>query len=412
MLELEEAQRRILETIQILPDESVSLSDADGRFLAETIISQIDLPVFDNSAVDGFAVQAKDLVAATSAAPVSLRLIGKIPAGEIFSGNIVSGQCARIFTGSPLPNGADAVAMQEDTQPDSQNADHVLFLDSVKPWENIRFRGEDVKAGSILTEVGARLCAGQLCLLGATGFETARVVRQPTIGLLATGSELREPGQLLGPGQIFESNRVGLAALTRRSGAIPKIFPLVADTLEATTAALEKAFAECDAVVTTGGVSVGELDFVKAAFENLGGKLDFWKVSLKPGKPFAFGRLDKKFLFGLPGNPVSALVTFILFVGPALARMQGAKNLSWPACTGTLAEPLENRGNRRHFVRVSVDDKGRVSSTGTQASHILSSLAKANGLVEVPPNTTLAARTTVLILRLDGIKDAAAESEE
>jgi len=401
MLELEEARRRILEAIQILESESIALSNADGYFLAEPIPSKIDLPGFDNSAVDGYAVQSKDLIPAKNAAPVSLRLVGKIPAGESFVGQIESGQCARIFTGSPLPGGADAVAMQEDTQIDQQTSGQILFLETVKPWENIRFRGEDVKAGSTLAEAGTRLGAGHLCLLGAVGIENVRVFRQPIIGLLATGNELREAGQSIGPGQIFESNRIGLAALAKRSGATPKIYPLVSDTLEATVAALQKAFAECDAVVTTGGVSVGELDFVKAAFEKLGGKLDFWKVSIKPGKPFVFGQLNGKFLFGLPGNPVSALVTFILFVAPALGRMQGAKNISWPTLPAILAGPLENRGQRRHFMRISLDEKGQARSIGTQASHILSGLSQANGLVDVPPNATLTAGTIVPVWRLD-----------
>jgi molybdopterin molybdotransferase len=401
MLELEEARRRILEVIQPLSSESISLSNAAGRILAQKIISQIDFPSFDNSAVDGYAVQSKDLTSANHNQPVSLQLVGKIPAGGSFSGKVESGQCVRIFTGSPLPDGADSVAMQEDARPDAQNSDRVLFLDSVKPWENVRFRGEDVKARSIVAETGERLDVGHLCLFGAIGIQSAMVIRQPIVGLLSTGSELREAGNPLQTGEIFESNRIGLASLTKRIGAVPKFFPLVPDDLVATKTALEKAFAECDAVVTTGGVSVGELDFVKAAFENLGGKLNFWKVSIKPGKPFVFGNLGEKSLFGLPGNPVSAIVTFILLVAPALARMQGANNFSWPSQTGMLAEPLVNRGNRRHFMRVSVDVKGNVRSAGTQASHILSALAKANGLLEVSSETTLASGTTVSVLSLD-----------
>ncbi|MEO5801994.1 MAG: gephyrin-like molybdotransferase Glp [Verrucomicrobiota bacterium] len=401
MLELEEARRRIFKAVQSLPGESVLLSDADGRVLEEKIISPINLPGFDNSAVDGYAVQSKDLISANRATPISLRLIGKIPAGKSFSGKIELGNCVRIFTGSPLPSGADAVAMQEETQVDLKNADTVLFFGPAKPWENIRFRGEDIKAGATLAEAGTRLGVGHLSLLGAVGVESVRVARQPIVGLLATGSELREAGQPIGPSEIFESNRIGLAALARRIGAVPRIFPLISDTLAATKAALEKAFAECDAVVTTGGVSVGELDFVKAAFENLGGKLHFWKISIKPGKPFVFGQLGAKPLFGLPGNPVSALVTFILLAAPALARMQGIKNFSWPSRPATLGETLENRGNRRHFVRVFADENGRVHSAGTQASHILSSFAKANGLLEISPETILAAGTAVSILRLD-----------
>ena len=401
MLELAEAQQRILAAVRPLPTEAVCLGEAFGRIVNENLLSPIDLPSFDNSAMDGYAVRSADLALAQATNPVALRLIGKIPAGEIFQTEIKPGECARIFTGSPLPPGADSVAMQEDTAPAPEKPDHILFLDATKPWENIRFRGEDVKAGTTLATRGTRLGAGHLSLIGATGMETVGVGRQPVVGILATGSELRPAGHALAPGEIYESNRVALAALTRRAGAVPQIFPVVADSLSETTAALRRAFSECDVVVTTGGVSVGELDFVKTAFQELGGALDFWKVSIKPGKPFAFGTLGGKFLFGLPGNPVSSFVTFILLAAPALAKMQGASELSWPSHIGVLAQSLENPGDRRHFVRVLVDANGNVRSAGTQASHILSALAVANGLVEIAPKTALERGTKVSVLRFD-----------
>ncbi len=219
------------------------------------------------------------------------------------------------------------------------------------------------------------------------------------MGLLASGSELLEGGQPLASGKIYESNRAGLAALAAQAGAIPRIFPLVKDSLADTRAALESAFAGCDVVVTSGGVSVGEMDFVKDAFEKIGGELQFWKVAIRPGRPFVFGRLGEKFLFGLPGNPVSAFVTFLLLVRPALARWQGARDVRLPAHPGTLVEPLVNPGERRHFTRVTVDAAGNVRSAGTQASHILSSLASADALVDVPPKTTLPAGAAVSVLR-------------
>jgi len=190
-----------------------------------------------------------------------------------------------------------------------------------------------------------------------------------------------------------------LGALLAEGGAEVRAYPLVPDSLARTRAALQRAFADCDFVVTTGGASVGKLDFVKAAFAELGGNLEFWKVAIKPGKPFIFGTLADKFLFGLPGNPVSAFVTFLLLVRPALLRWQGAAETGLPAHLGTLATPLVNRGERRHFVRVRVDAEGRVHSTGSQASHMLHSLAAANGLVDLPPETTLAAGTMVRVLR-------------
>jgi molybdopterin molybdotransferase len=225
------------------------------------------------------------------------------------------------------------------------------------------------------------------------------VGRRPEVGLLASGSELREAGQILAPGQIYESNRVGLAPLMSRAGGIPRIFPLVPDNLTATRSALEAAFDQCDAVITSGGVSVGEMDFIKRAFEQMGGELQFWKVAIRPGRPFVFGRCKEKILFGLPGNPVSAFVTFLLLVRPALMRWQGTRDVNLPAHPGVLAEPLTNRGERRHFMRVVVDHVGSIQSAGTQASHCLGSLAAANGLVDVPPNTTLAAGPTVSVMR-------------
>ena len=215
--------------------------------------------------------------------------------------------------------------------------------------------------------------------------------QRPTVGLLATGSELREAGQPLAPGQIHESNRIGLAAHARRAGAAPRIFPLVPDTLAATQAALEQAVSECDVVVTSGGVSVGETDFVKAAFERIGGRLQFWKVAIRPGRPFVFGRRGDKFLFGLPGNPVSALVTFLLLVRPALQRWQGAREVGMPAYPGVLAESLTNPGERRHFMRVRVDAAGNVLLAGLQASHALSSGSGNSGWQLHPLNPVAAA---------------------
>jgi molybdopterin molybdotransferase len=253
----------------------------------------------------------------------------------------------------------------------------------------------------VLAEPGDALTPARISLLAATGLARVPVGRRPAAGLLATGSELREPGQPLAPGQIYESNRLGLASLIRRAGAVPKVFPLVADSLAATRLALEQAFNQCDVVITSGGVSVGELDFIKQAFEQTGGSLEFWKVAIKPGRPFVFGSCRGKLLFGLPGNPVSALVTFLLLVRPALLRWQGAQDVSLPAYPGVLVEPLANPGQRRHFLRVKVDAAGKVRSAGIQASHILSASATANGLVDVPPETTLPAGKTVSVIRWD-----------
>src|SRR5437867_10018839 len=335
MLELEEALNRILSTIQPLGDESVALTDAADRVLAEPVVSLVDLPRFDNSAMDGYAVRTADLVAARTEQPVSLRVIGEVAAGAVFADKVAAGTCVRLFTGSPLPEGANAVVMQEDTRLDPLQPGTVWFLAAIRPWENVRRRGEEAKRGAMLAEAGDRLTFGQIGLLAAAGLHELKVSRQPRVGLLATGNELAEPGRPLQPGQIYESNRAMLAALVKLAGAQPDIFPLVPDTMEATCSALERALARCDAAITTGGVSVGEFDFVKAAFEQLGGELDFWKVAIKPGKPFVFGRVGSKFLFGLPGTQVSARVNVLYVAGPALARMQGACEAGLSQCPGT-----------------------------------------------------------------------------
>ena len=434
MLELEQAVEKILETIPAATPERVALSEAHGRVVVEKILASIALPAFDNSSVDGYAVRAEDVAGASTRKPVSLALAGRVAAGECFEGELRAGQCIRIFTGSPLPRGADAVVMQEDTgasniqHPTSNiqrpikktegrnqetasewgQANEVVFLDSAKPWENVRFRGEDVKLGASIAEPGDVLSAAQLGLLvAATGVAHVNVGCRPSVALIATGSELVEPtsgvrdlrSSSLRGGQIYESNRVALTPLVGGAGGLPTIFPIVPDEPEATRVALERAFSQCDIVVTCGGVSVGEMDFVKSAFEELGGQLEFWKVAIKPGRPFVFGRKGNKFLFGLPGNPVSAFVTFLLLVRPALLLWQGMSEVGLPSSYGILAEPLSNSGKRRHFMRVSMDKEGKVRSAGIQASHIFSSLAVARGLVDLAPETTLPAGSTVRVLR-------------
>jgi molybdopterin molybdotransferase len=401
MLELEQARERILDALQPLPTEVVSLNAAAGRVLAEPVLAPSALPAFDNSAMDGYAVRAEDLKEARKDAPVTLPLIARVAAGETPVAPLQPKTCIRLFTGSALPPGADAVVMQEDTRPAPQKPDQVVFLESIRPWENVRFRGEDVKRETQLFAAGERLNAGRIGLLAALGFTEAKVRQQPRVGLVATGSELLEAGEPSAPGKIYESNRITLGILLSQFGAVPRTFPRVPDNLAATCSALEKALTECDAVVTSGGVSVGEFDLVRSAFSQIGGDLEFWQVAIKPGKPFVFGRWREKFLFGLPGNPVSALVTFLLLVQPALCRWQGAKHVSLPAHPGLLLEPLTNHGDRRHFMRVTVDPQGQVRSAGVQASHMMSSLAKANGLVDVAPNAILPAGTTVPVLRWD-----------
>ncbi len=348
---------------------------------------------------DGYAVRAADVCQASRETPAVLKLVGEVPAGSAWPGEVRRGEAVRIFTGAPLPAGADAIVMQEDTSTVGATPGHVGVTEISRPWEGVRFAGEDVKAGSEVIRLGDRLTAGRLGLLAALGFGEISVGRRPVVGIFSTGDELVGAGVSLQPGQIFESNRTGLTPLLEASGAEVRDLGIVRDDLTATAAALKEAFAACDAVVTSGGVSVGEHDHVKRAFEAADGRLDLWRVAIKPGKPFAFGRLGNKCLFGLPGNPVSALVTCLLLVRPALLQMQGAAAVGPRTVRSSLGSPLGNDGARRHFVRVRFNAGATVEPCGLQASHALGGFAEAEGLVAVPGRTTLelGARVDVLL---------------
>jgi len=384
MLQLEQALARILDAIPAPEPEIVPLEEACGRILLEKAVAPMDLPPFDNSAMDGYAVRAADVDSANTNSPVRLRIIERLAAGSDPAKAVAPGTCSRIFTGSPMPADADAVVMQEDTIQDGQSNDAVWIREPVQPGENIRRRGEDIQRGSLLFDWGQRIAVSHLMLLGAVGANRLAVGRRPAVGLLATGSELQEPGSELRPGGIYESNRLGLHQLLKAAGARCRVYPIVPDDEKATRQALAQALREHDLVVTCGGVSVGEMDFVKPAFEAEGGNLEFWRVNMKPGRPFVFGRCGGRMLFGLPGNPLSAMVTCLLLVRPAVLRWQGATQLELPAHTGILGEPIANDGPRRHFMRVRLEPSGVVHLAGLQASHGLGALKSANGLLDVP----------------------------
>ena len=399
MIELESALDRAIRITPRLGSDRLKLIESAGYFLNDDVICPTHLPPFDNSAMDGFAVRSSDVISASDQSPVVLRVSGMTPAGTLFETEVAAGCCVKVMTGSALPAGTDAVVMKEDTRLIGDST--VQILDRVRPWEHVRLRGEDVKSGEVIAQAGQRLSAGTLAVLSSSGVEFVTVAQRPQVGIVATGSELIELGNPIRPGRIHESNRIMLAELVRKSGGQPTVFPLVEDKPDAIRKLLEHAFNSCDIVITTGGVSVGEFDFVKDVFSQMGGAIDLWRVNIKPGKPFVLGSLRDKVLFGLPGNPVSAFVTYLLLVRPTLLAMQGATQLALPSHPSNLAEPLVNRGNRRHFMRVHVDSHGNVRSAGLQASHALGSLSRANGLVDVAPETVLAAGSTVSVLRWD-----------
>jgi molybdopterin molybdotransferase len=277
----------------------------------------------------------------------------------------------------------------------------VEVLAASTPWEGVRFAGEDVRPGDVLLRSGHRLRPGALSLIASTGVDTLPVNRRPRLSLLSTGSELIEPGQPLQPGQIHDSNGVLLESLARREGVEVLGRTRIADELEATLNALDQASRSADVIITTGGVSVGDADLLRPALAKLGGEVDLWRIAMKPGKPFAFGRLGKAWWFGLPGNPVSAFVTWRVLVRPALHRLMGSVEPATVALPARLGQPFTNRGDRRHLIRATLDTQGRVFQAGTQGSHLQAGLAHANVLLDLPAATTWEAGREVTVELLD-----------
>jgi molybdopterin molybdotransferase len=401
MISYEEALRQVLEGMTPVSSVSLSITECLGACLAAEVVSRVDLPGFDTASMDGYAVRSAELggVEAPGGAGrgVVLPCGFVVAAGQAADQALAPGQCARILTGAPMPAGADAVVMQEDTErePDGR----VRFLEGARPWENVRFRGEDFRAGTRVLSAGRRLGPPQLALAAAAGHAVLTVHRPVRVAVLVSGDEVCPPGSPLGPGQIHDSNSVLLGSLFRAAGAEVVRLARLPDRMEDTVAGLGSAAAVADLVVTVGGASVGDRDLLRPAWERLGGRLGFFRVALKPGKPLFFGSLGEARLIGLPGNPVSALVTAVLVALPALRRLQGDVRCGCPSVPGLLSGPLSNPGDRRHFLRVIQDDSGEVRSAGVQASHILGPLAAANGLVDVPPATHWPAGTPVRVLR-------------
>lgn len=398
MLALEAAQATVLERTRPLEVEALplaALASQHGRYASESVRAAHALPPFDNSAMDGYAVRAEDLRSASATAPVRLICLEEVPAGRVASQSLVAGSCARVYTGSPVPQGCDAVVMQEDVAVDRNQ---IEFREPIPPWENIRLRGEDVAADAPILARGDPISPSALALLASCGCDQVRVSRAPKVTILATGSELRPLGATLEPGQIHESNSLMLEAMIRAVGGHVVARANTVDTLAATKDAILAALEAADCLMTSGGVSVGDHDHVRSALRALGGEVALWRIALKPGKPFMYGELRGKPVFGLPGNPVSAFVTFLLLVRPALLRMLGAADCLLPVLPGTLQGRVANRGDRRHFVRVALDAQGRVHPAGAQASHRIGDLARANALLDVPPETTWEAGRAVQVL--------------
>ena len=376
LLTVGEALERILERAQPLPSEQVALGEAVDRVVAEPALSLVDLPPFPSSAMDGFAVRAED-------APGTLPVSARVAAGQPSLEPLARGAVAAIATGGVVPEGANAVVPIERV---TEHDGHVEILERPEINAHIRPKGGDVRTGDVVIASGIRIGAAQIGALAAAGIAEIRCARRPRVAVLATGSELRTPGEPLRPGEIFESNRPMLAAVLTRLGGELELLPVVADDEKAHRSALERGLA-ADVLVTSGGVSMGPHDLVRKVAAELGVGEDFWGVAVKPGKPLSFGVRDRTLVFGLPGNPVSSLVGSILFVGPALLALQGASDPGPTYESGRAGVALHRNAHRDEFVRARRvrDDAGvLLEPVSGQESHMIVRAASADALIHVP----------------------------
>jgi len=417
LLSVDEARDKVLAAIPgPLPSESVPVGAGLWRVLAELVVAATSLPPWDNSAMDGYAIHSADTAEASEELPTRLRVVGEVRAGAAPDAAVEPGTAVRIATGAPLPPGADAVVPVEQTTPvdaEGRPGDRgrdaagplpaaVLVHLTVAPGGSVRPAASDLSAGSVVLPAGAALTPSTIALAAGAGAPALRVHRRPRVAVLATGDEVRAAGEPLGPAGIPDANRPGLLAQVAAAGAEPIDLGIAADRLDDVLARLRGALAgDADAVIVSGGVSVGPYDVVKAAFEAIG-RVDLWRVAVQPGKPFAFGTAERPesgppvLLFGLPGNPVSSLVTFELFVRPALRRLAGHRGLLRPIDRAVLGERVSKSHGRRAFLRIVAerDEAGRpvrdgsgrvrVALAGGQGSHVLSALATADALAVIP----------------------------
>lgn len=383
MIPVQKALNVILDQIQRIGTEKTALLDSRGRILAEPVVSNRDHPPWNNSAMDGYAVRHGDLSGAAEQQPVILDVVEEIAAGVLPQKTVKRGQASRIMTGAPVPEGADAVVRVEDTRAEGNR---VRVNQPVQAGENIRLRGEDIQAGNVVLAQNSLIGAAEVGLLASVGRSQVRVYQRPRVAILATGNELADLDDEIGPNKIMNSNGYAVAAQVMEAGGVPVLLGIARDSREELSDCLMQGLS-ADLMVISGGVSVGAYDFVKEVLGELGVTLSFWKVAMKPGEPLAFGMLHAKPVFGLPGNPVSTMVTFEQFVRPALRKMQGHSLLFRPVIEAVLMERITKNPGKTHFLRAVVkktEDRYQVWTTGSQSSGVLTSMAKANALIIFP----------------------------
>ena len=397
LLTLDDALARLMVAVAALPaatHETLSTFDALGRVLQEDVRSTLDVPPADNTSMDGYAMRAVDVPVAGTVLPVSQR----IPAGVVGT-PLAAGTAARIFTGAQVPAGADAIVMQEQCA----SVDGGVRVDAVpEAGQWIRRRGEDVRAGSVVLAAGTRLTPQALGLAATVGAATLKVARRPRVALFSTGDELAMPGEPLQPGAIYNSNRYTLRAALQALGCDCIDLGIVPDHLDATRAALREAARDCDLIVTSGGVSVGEEDHIRPAVE-AEGRVDLWQIAIKPGKPLAFGAVDRAdggaaWFLGLPGNPVSSFVTFLILVRPVLLRMQGATALAPRGLPVRADFDWPRPDKRREFLRARLNARGGLDLFPNQSSGVLTSVVWGDGVIDNPSGQAIRAGDSVVFL--------------
>ena len=384
LTQLSDAQRVVLDAATVLGLEKISILDALGRVLSEDIVAERDNPPWDNSAMDGFAVRWEDIKQEHAIQkPVTLSVIEDVPAGVMPSKTVGLGQAIRIMTGAPIPQGADTVLKVEDTE---HTSDSVRVFKAEPKGANIRPQGEDVKKGDRIIAKGTRIRPGEVGMLAILAKSFVCVYQRPRVAILSTGDELADLDERFSEEKIINSNSYGMAAAVQEAGGIPLLLGIARDT----PMALKEKIAQglnADMLVLSGGVSMGDYDFTKAVFRELGAEMNFWKLAIRPGQPLAFGKIQGKLAFGLPGNPVSSMVTFEQLVRPALLKMSGCRSYGRPMIQAIFQERFSKRGDRRHFLRgILTRQEGvfKVRTTGDQGSGILTSMVKANCLIDVP----------------------------
>ena len=402
MLSVEEALDQILSRVDRIGSERVELLACLGRVLAEPIPARFNIPPWPNSSMDGYALSSRDTRQAGPENLVELKVVGTIPAGSVAESPLRAGEVVRIFTGAPLPDGADSVIPQEEVQV----RDGVIGIPRpVAPGEFVRSRGEDLRAGEMALPAGQGIGPAEVGLLAALGRSRALVFRRPRVAILSTGDEVVELGGEVTGGKIPNSNSYSLMAQVLEAGGEPLNVGVARDSRESIEERLRWGLS-ADVLISSAGVSVGDYDFVRDALQQLGAELHLWQVAMRPGKPITFGSLGGRPIFGLPGNPVSAMVTFELFVRPALRKMAGHTALHRPLIRARALSPIPNPGRRRGYLRVAVSTEGgeyTARLTGNQGSAILTSMVAAAGLAVVPPDATIPEGGSVPVLLLKAV---------